>query len=215
MVLALVHPTTTEPTHQTVESTVSEWAGVTADYGSAPLKDKILSAFTPGFPHGFAIRIPESIATPPAEIKDAYAEKGRLCTPIGSLVDHMDSLNVENWVESRRFYNYRIPLQFPPGYVGIRIHQTCLFNQGLYAQDDYIGRITIIGKLQENERLCWVDDEGFILAQCPQRDTSIEGHGRVPTAVFRWDTEASKISRTILRNRGVEQSEFWGIRIVP
>ena len=69
----------------------------------------------------------------------------------------------------------------------------------------------MVGKLQENERLGQVDDEGFILAQRPPGDTGVEDHRRVPIVVFRRDPETSKISWTILLNKGSEQSEFWGI----
>ena len=73
----------------------------------------------------------------------------------------------------------------------------------------------MVGKLQDNERLGRVDDEGFILAQRPPANTGVEGHRRVLTVVFRWDPETSKISRMILRNKGIEQSEFWGFPACP
>ena len=90
------------------------------------------------YPHHFAVCILESTAALPAEVKGVYAETSGIFTAIGNLVDCMDSLNVENWVEYQHFCNIYIPLQFPPGYVGVCAHQICLLNQGLYAQDDHI-----------------------------------------------------------------------------
>ena len=42
----------------------------------------------------------------------------------------------------------------------------------------------MVGKLQENEQLGWVDDEGFILAQHPPANTGVQGHQRVSIVVF-------------------------------
>ena len=68
---------------------------------------------------------------------------------------------------------------------------------------------TSLEKLREYERLGRIGDEGFILDQHPQVDTSVESHGRgPPIVVFPWNMETSKIRR-ILRNKGVKQGKFW------
>ena len=67
----------------------------------------------------------------------------------------------------------------------------------------------MVRKLRENERLGRVDDEGFTLVQRPRANTIVEIHGGGPIVVFQRDPETSKMSRTILRNKGVEKSEFW------
>ena len=105
-------------------------------------------------------------------------------------LNRMDSLNVGSLVERLHLHNNCASSPFLPGYVGLRAYRTRMLDQSLCTQDDaYAGWLFAADKLQDDERLGWVNDEGSIPVQCPKRRAAIETHGSNPVVVSRWGTE--------------------------